>query len=164
MNSQHVKAKLTSKGQLTIPKTIRDLLKVDEGDSIQFVIESNNEIYIQKALTICPVCSGKGTTLEQPCFFCLEAGDLSELFDPFAYQPIWFQRYGVDTNLTLTSKNGQLIPSIDIKSNSFSTELLALVEDAIMLILYKNYLINEEQNPPTFKTHQIQKLWNKYLG
>ena len=36
-------AKVTSKGQITIPKTIRDLLNIKEGSKILF-IEKDNEI------------------------------------------------------------------------------------------------------------------------
>lgn len=37
-------AKLTSKGQITIPKQIRDLLKLEQGDSIVFYTDENKNI------------------------------------------------------------------------------------------------------------------------
>ncbi|MER2005814.1 MAG: hypothetical protein ABS939_00055 [Psychrobacillus sp.] len=163
MKIRNVKARMTSKGQLTIPKTIRTLLKVEEGDFIQFLIESNR-IYIQKAVSECPVCLGKGMVMEQPCFFCLESGELMDSFDPFNYQSIWFVRYGINSDLTLNSTNGVVSPSIEIKSNRYSEEILMIVQDAILLTLYKNGQLSEEHLPPTFKTGQIQKFWNKYLG
>lgn len=39
-------AKLTSKGQITIPKIVRDTLKVDEGDSLIFYLDDRNNIKI----------------------------------------------------------------------------------------------------------------------
>lgn len=39
-------AKLTSKGQITIPKDIRDILKIGPGDQIDFIIGDQGEIYI----------------------------------------------------------------------------------------------------------------------
>lgn len=39
-------AKLTSKGQITIPKIVRETLKLDEGDSIFFYVDKNNNIKI----------------------------------------------------------------------------------------------------------------------
>ena len=41
-------AKVTSKGQITIPKSIRDILQVKEGSKILF-LERENEIVIKNA-------------------------------------------------------------------------------------------------------------------
>jgi len=40
------KATITSKGQVTIPKDIRDILKIGPGDQIDFVVSDEGEIYI----------------------------------------------------------------------------------------------------------------------
>ena len=40
------KATITSKGQVTIPKDIRDKLKIGPGDQIDFIIGDKGEIYI----------------------------------------------------------------------------------------------------------------------
>ena len=37
-------AKLTSKGQITIPKLIRDTLKLDEGSLVVFYVDEKNNI------------------------------------------------------------------------------------------------------------------------
>ena len=37
-------AKITAKGQVTIPKEIREALGVDAGDSVQFVVEANQTL------------------------------------------------------------------------------------------------------------------------
>lgn len=39
-------AKLTSKGQITIPKQIRDLLKLEQGDLVVFYADENKNIRI----------------------------------------------------------------------------------------------------------------------
>ena len=39
-------AKLTSKGQITIPKQIRDLLNLEQGDSVVFYVDENKNIKI----------------------------------------------------------------------------------------------------------------------
>ena len=39
-------AKITSKGQITVPKNIRELLEVSYGDSIVFYKDGNNNIHI----------------------------------------------------------------------------------------------------------------------
>ncbi len=38
---------LTSKGQVTIPKSIRDLLYLHAGDKIEFIITEKNEILLR---------------------------------------------------------------------------------------------------------------------
>lgn len=38
---------LTSKGQVTIPKKIRDFLYVHAGDKIEFIITKNNEVLLR---------------------------------------------------------------------------------------------------------------------
>ncbi|UCN12791.1 MULTISPECIES: AbrB/MazE/SpoVT family DNA-binding domain-containing protein [Mycobacterium avium complex (MAC)] len=39
-----VAAKLTSKGQLTIPKAVRDALGLEEGDEVVFRVEGNRAV------------------------------------------------------------------------------------------------------------------------
>ncbi len=40
-------ATLTSKGQVTIPKKIRDSLKLNSGDKIDFIISNNMDVVIK---------------------------------------------------------------------------------------------------------------------
>ena len=49
-------AKLTSKGQITIPKQIRDLLNLEQGDSVVFYVDENKNIKIanKKDCTVLP--------------------------------------------------------------------------------------------------------------
>ena len=37
-------ATITSKGQITIPKEIRDFLKTDTGDRVEFLIDANGTV------------------------------------------------------------------------------------------------------------------------
>lgn len=39
-------AKLTSKGQITIPKVVREKLELKEGDSVIFYMDENNDVKI----------------------------------------------------------------------------------------------------------------------
>ena len=38
--------KITSKGQITIPKIVRNTLKLEEGNSVLFYVDSKNDIKI----------------------------------------------------------------------------------------------------------------------
>ena len=40
-------AKLTSKGQVTIPKVVRDTLHVHTGDKLEFIVTQNGEVLIR---------------------------------------------------------------------------------------------------------------------
>jgi AbrB family looped-hinge helix DNA binding protein len=40
-------ATLTSKGQLTLPKAIRELLRLDTGDAVDFVVASDGTIHVR---------------------------------------------------------------------------------------------------------------------
>ena len=40
-------ARLTSKGQLTLPRKVRELLRVQTGDSVDFVIGADGEIRLR---------------------------------------------------------------------------------------------------------------------
>ena len=40
-------ATLTSKGQVTIPKVVRDVLHLNSGDKLEFVVEPNGEVHIK---------------------------------------------------------------------------------------------------------------------
>ena len=41
-----IQARLTAKGQVTIPKQIRDYLHLDNGSKIDFVIDENGDVKI----------------------------------------------------------------------------------------------------------------------
>jgi antitoxin PrlF len=41
-------ATVTSKGQITIPKEIRNLLQVEEGDRIDFLVEGEDRVLMRK--------------------------------------------------------------------------------------------------------------------
>ena len=42
-----MRATLTSKGQITIPKLVRDSLALHSGDKIEFVLTENNEVLLK---------------------------------------------------------------------------------------------------------------------
>ncbi len=40
---------LTTKYQATIPKVVREVLQLEAGDQVQFLIESSGEVWLRKA-------------------------------------------------------------------------------------------------------------------
>ncbi|HEX2162801.1 MAG TPA: type II toxin-antitoxin system PrlF family antitoxin [Thermoanaerobaculia bacterium] len=41
-------AAITSKGQVTLPKAVRDHLHVDQGDRVEFVVEADGSVKVQR--------------------------------------------------------------------------------------------------------------------
>ena len=52
------KATITSKGQVTIPKDIRDILKLSPGDQVDFIISDTGEVLLSPRT--CDIRSLKG--------------------------------------------------------------------------------------------------------
>lgn len=46
-----LRAKVTSKGQITLPKTLRDSLSIHEGDHVEFALETPKKVSIRKLAT-----------------------------------------------------------------------------------------------------------------
>ncbi|MEA2238697.1 MAG: antitoxin PrlF [Thermoanaerobaculia bacterium] len=40
-------ATLTTKGQVTIPKSVRDLLRIEAGDQIDFLVTEQGDVYVR---------------------------------------------------------------------------------------------------------------------
>ena len=53
-------AKLTSKGQITIPKQIRDLLNLEQGNSVVFYVDENKNVKIANKMD-CTVIPDEGS-------------------------------------------------------------------------------------------------------
>lgn len=69
---QLLKAKVTSKGQVTLPKPLRDTLGIHEGDHIEFAVEAPNNASIRKlaapgssAGALKHLAKGKSLTVEE---------------------------------------------------------------------------------------------------
>lgn len=43
-----LRAKVTSKGQVTLPKSLRDTLDINEGDQIEFAVDASQHVSIVK--------------------------------------------------------------------------------------------------------------------
>lgn len=65
-------SRLSSKGQLVIPKEVRDFLRVTAGDRIDFVVRDDGQVVIRPAVTefsdlrgLLARRDGKGLTVEE---------------------------------------------------------------------------------------------------
>lgn len=135
-----MKSTLTSKGQITLPKEIRDHLKLMIGDGLVFRInEINGAVSVEKDIECveCPVCRGYGSFNYNglPCFVCDQTQFVSArksvLEEIFAMKGI---KYGVsvqvksqefiDGGIKLLS-----IPKVTLTSNKYINPLLDIAHD-----------------------------------
>ena len=72
-------AKLSSKGQLTIPQDIRNKLRLKQGDKVVFVEEPNGRVYLANASLVAfkeLVASMKGEAADQGILTEADVNDL----------------------------------------------------------------------------------------
>ena len=53
-----MRATITSKGQVTLPKALRDQLHLSTGDRVEFIIEANNVVRLIPHLTSVKILKG----------------------------------------------------------------------------------------------------------
>lgn len=77
-----VSGKLTSKGQITLPKIVRTQLGIKEGDLISFTIEKNDRVYLEKInrRLLCPACQGRSLKNDEQEVSCVICGDKGLLY------------------------------------------------------------------------------------
>ena len=50
----HVKTRIRQKGQVTLPKELRERLTLSEGDEVEFYLDERGRVVVQKVQTIPP--------------------------------------------------------------------------------------------------------------
>lgn len=157
------KASLTSKGQLTIPKEIRDFLELDTGDDVLFTITDieNKTVFFEKVVKkeLCPACNGTGEFIEcnLPCFLCDQDKYLTkdkQILNPLLFQTLAKNKVTltVKTHESSTNKGFMLyeIPRITLSSNVYPENILNQVQDLLQLDLLEEYAPKENFNPEDF--------------
>ena len=52
--SRYYKTRLRSKGQITLPKDVRDLLRIEDGDNLIFTVRDDGQIILQRQQVVPP--------------------------------------------------------------------------------------------------------------
>lgn len=140
---------LSSKNQITIPKTVRDLLELNDCDSIDFVIDSDNRVYIEKSLKlqICPFCGGDDFYGYQ-CPLCDGTGTLESLEKEFLVNKLL--KYSIDMKISIYLDTKDEF--ISVKFNE-EDDYINLVREHFQLELIRVVL----------KDYSIKDLLNKEL-
>ena len=136
---------VTTKGQVTIPKAVREFLDIDSGSNLVFTIEPAEErvyIKVEEKFRKCGLCKGSGQLDSQPCFFCLEAGKHVYPLQPLLLIPTWHSKYKVLVSFHMKNVevNGRSIfaPEVMIQHDSYATTDLIRAKDLILISLFKS--------------------------
>jgi|GEM_PF-5634834 len=141
-------ATVSAKGQITLPKEIRRILSVLQGDRVQFIVDGS-KITIDKEIETCPMCKGDKTLDSRPCFCCEEKGTFSRSFS-FYSELSKLSRYKIRYSSTdieiLEGENVQrTFPVIQLISDYYSQSVIDKYHDllqakAIDEVADENYL------------------------
>lgn len=154
-----LKATVTSKRQITIPKEICEYLDIREGDKITFTNEENKIIFdIEKEK--CFACLGIKLIGKNECFVCGGDGklfkgtstDLSRVITEISKASLKYKinfRYS-----TQEVKNGifsyKEIPTITLESINYPENELFRIQDEVQKIAIETFAPKSIQNPQLF--------------
>lgn len=153
-------ATLTSKGQVTVPKEIREFLKIDTGDTIEFVTDpKTNTVTISKKGKLCPTCNGSAIleSYNLPCFVCDASGyiNLESGIISYILMGIPNRKYKIKKTITTQKIDANnriqfnIIPKVELSSLEYSRELLDSIQDDLQI------MIIEEFAPKSFSSDEF---------
>ena len=140
MSNKKYFAKMSSKGQVTIPSTVRDILNISDGNVLEFDVADNN-ISIRKKKDKCKFCDGTGKIEDKICFICDGTGDWYSLEDISQKLIFNCSKYGIGLNIiNVINKDGNIeflkIPDISVNHNKFNypEEIINECIDGLMML------------------------------
>lgn len=138
-----IKAKVTSKNQLTIPKKVIDYLEIMAADKVSFSLEQIGNkkcVMMEKLEGECPVCNGDGHIERVECIICRGKGNQVPSISVFNEINNMAFDYAKKLKLTYCiSTQCRSFPIIELKSSKIPSEILARFND-----YYQFRLIKEE--------------------
>lgn len=172
------KSKITSKGQLTVPKEVRDMLKLSAGNEVVFKVKGDTILFEKNYEYIdCPVCRGVGelNIINQTCFFCDRSGQIN------AADSIWkllanimskSLKYDISVSIIQNELgdghqvNRRIVPKLTLRSRNESNQafqqLLDVAHDYLQLKLIEDEAPRSIQNPELFM-HPSESELNEIL-
>ncbi|MDQ0896395.1 MULTISPECIES: AbrB/MazE/SpoVT family DNA-binding domain-containing protein [unclassified Paenibacillus] len=159
------KSTITSKGQLTVPKEIRELLNLNTGDGVVFKVNDARNIVVtfekDEEVIECPICKGFDPFYFNAnygsCFLCDQTKYVNAKIS--AWQQIGMIKsikYGVSVSVIQHEKgsNGEfiqsLIPKVKLYSKKYSEELLDIAHDYLQMKYIVEYAPRNQFEPEKF--------------
>ena len=135
-----ITSKLTSKYQLTFPKTIRNYLNITDFDFVDFIIDDDGRVVVEKGSPKhkCPICKD-GTFFVHTCKVCNGEGFVDEVSKELLMTTLFNAVIAEGVEINFVLKHG--INYIKLETNN---ELLMLYREKIQLEIIK-YAIMEFQ-------------------
>jgi len=148
-----ISSKLTSKFQITLPKTIRNYLNIEDFDIVDFIVnEEEKRVYIEKGKhrQQCPICN-EGNFYSDKCIVCDGEGFVDSLNEVILTSSLLKAALSSKSQIELVLKN-------DIYFIKLETEnaLLMLYRDKIQLEIIK--LTLEEIKKNNFTSPTLEEL------
>lgn len=145
-----ITSKLSSKNQITVPKTVRDFMGVSENDSLEFFLEEG-KVFLQKAREIqtCPFCWGDDF-YDHPCKFC-EGGGVVEAL---TREKLTASLYPIFNGAIITLDSSGEFIQLDVKTDD---KLLGLYREHFQ-IEYIKVVLRHYKMKDLFNTNLRQEL------
>jgi len=125
-------ATLSSRGQLVIPIKIRNKLKVETGDTIDFILQ-DNVITIRKGVRYnCPACKGAKDIMGKKCFVCDGSNELNPNVSLF-HEIERVVGYSISVNVNNDKVNDEKLsvsfPLIQVYTKHYPKDIVAWYQD-----------------------------------
>ncbi|WP_066297616.1 AbrB/MazE/SpoVT family DNA-binding domain-containing protein [Bacillus sp. FJAT-29937] len=156
------KASVTSKGQITIPKEIRDYLELEDGNSsVKFTIQQFPKAVLMEKVEEkikCPICKGQGLfhMYSLPCFVCDQTGYIDANVPALRLLVEIPRDYKVGISIIQQEIDNEgnyflkTIPEVQIKSNQYNSSILEIVHDFFQMKLIEEFAPRDKQEPTKF--------------
>lgn len=142
-----LKATVTGKRQITIPKEICDLLNIEKGQQVVFKKEGNKIIFDkEQEYCSCFACNETGRVDGKPCFVCRGNGKLQNEIINDIYKLVGFismtsAKYGLSISFIQNEP-----PVIKLKSGQYSITELQRIQDKLQKLIIEQFSKRRELN------------------
>lgn len=166
---------LSTKGQITIPQKVREILQLETGDTVKFLIdEENKKVIVEKEFIKCSICKGEKVIEGKPCFACSETG-IKNISSNVLNDIVKLDKYGIIASFINTEAKGnevvkRMFPLIELydTQNLYSQQYIDMYHDFLQtkaLIQYAgDKQISGDDLLKAFKTEEAKELLQKQLN
>ena len=135
---------ISSKGQITIPKEVREHMKLQTGDVLSFKInKENNTISLEKGVIECKLCKGAKTIGDKICPVCEGKGTLEVSKSLFQYFEILVKSEIyvslIHEDIIGEKRLKRKIPLVKVTSTVYPKEFLDYLQDHLQFIAINEF-------------------------